>query len=151
MGGKGGVAFAFCLEPPLSQSLSLPPFERNTETIENYGWRDIGTSANKIVPRLPTFLGRNLGPIRLHPGLWKSGGESYRWIDETNCCNILSWRSIRLLGAVPLALRLLNGAVSTSSTTALLVRRFSPECEPQNIAAYDKKDSAAYSQALTPL
>nr|GMC51610.1 uncharacterized protein LOC109180987 isoform X2 [Ipomoea batatas] len=43
------------------------------------------------------------------------------------------------------------GAVSTSSTTALLVRRFSPECEPQDIAAYDKKDSAAYSQALTPL
>ncbi|XP_031119244.1 uncharacterized protein LOC116022613 [Ipomoea triloba] len=31
------------------------------------------------------------------------------------------------------------GAVSTSSTTALLVRLFSPECEPQNIAAYDKK------------
>lgn len=30
------------------------------------------------------------------------------------------------------------GAVSVSSTTALLVRLFSPECEPQNIAAYDK-------------
>nr|GMD43845.1 hypothetical protein Iba_chr10cCG9220 [Ipomoea batatas] len=27
-------------------------------------------------------------------------------IDETDCCSILSWRSIRLLGAVPLALRL---------------------------------------------
>ncbi|GKV10631.1 hypothetical protein SLEP1_g21971 [Rubroshorea leprosula] len=31
------------------------------------------------------------------------------------------------------------GAVSVSSTSALLVRLFSPECEPQNIAAYDKK------------
>ncbi|VVA14535.1 PREDICTED: LOC111023254 [Prunus dulcis] len=30
------------------------------------------------------------------------------------------------------------GAVSMSSTTALLVRLFSPECEPQNIATYDK-------------
>ncbi|XP_010276592.1 PREDICTED: uncharacterized protein LOC104611304 [Nelumbo nucifera] len=30
------------------------------------------------------------------------------------------------------------GAVSMSSTSALLVRLFSPECEPQNIAAYDK-------------
>ncbi|KAJ0014076.1 hypothetical protein Pint_21107 [Pistacia integerrima] len=29
------------------------------------------------------------------------------------------------------------GAVSVSSTTALLVCLFSPECEPQNIAAYD--------------
>ncbi|KAH7571247.1 hypothetical protein ACOSP7_013635 [Xanthoceras sorbifolium] len=31
------------------------------------------------------------------------------------------------------------GAVTVSSTTALLVRLFSPECEPQNIAAYDKE------------
>lgn len=31
------------------------------------------------------------------------------------------------------------GAVSVSSTSALLVRLFSPECEPQNIAAYDNK------------
>ena len=31
------------------------------------------------------------------------------------------------------------GAVSVSSTGALLVRLFSPECEPQNIAAYDNK------------
>ncbi|KAL5700588.1 hypothetical protein ACHQM5_026015 [Ranunculus cassubicifolius] len=30
------------------------------------------------------------------------------------------------------------GAVTVSSTTALLVRLFSPECEPQNIAAFDK-------------
>ncbi|KAK8639953.1 hypothetical protein V6N13_138319 [Hibiscus sabdariffa] len=30
------------------------------------------------------------------------------------------------------------GAVSVSSTSALLVCLFSPECEPQNIAAYDK-------------
>ncbi|CAH9123734.1 unnamed protein product [Cuscuta epithymum] len=31
------------------------------------------------------------------------------------------------------------GAVSMSCTTAFLVRLFSPECEPQNISAYDKK------------
>lgn len=31
------------------------------------------------------------------------------------------------------------GAVTVSSSTALLVRLFSPECEPQNIAVYDKK------------
>ncbi|XP_047327418.1 uncharacterized protein LOC124931074 [Impatiens glandulifera] len=31
------------------------------------------------------------------------------------------------------------GAVTVSSTTALLVRLFSAECEPQNIAAYDNK------------
>ncbi|KAK6911709.1 hypothetical protein RJ641_023802 [Dillenia turbinata] len=31
------------------------------------------------------------------------------------------------------------GAVSASATSALLVRLFSPECEPQNIAAYDIK------------
>ncbi|KAL3591030.1 hypothetical protein D5086_009670 [Populus alba] len=30
------------------------------------------------------------------------------------------------------------GAIAWSSTSALLVRLFSPECEPQNIAAYDK-------------
>ncbi|XP_078445308.1 40S ribosomal protein isoform X2 [Wolffia australiana] len=30
------------------------------------------------------------------------------------------------------------GAASTSLSTALLVRLFSPECEPQNIAAFDK-------------
>ncbi|KAH9608620.1 hypothetical protein KSS87_022758 [Heliosperma pusillum] len=31
------------------------------------------------------------------------------------------------------------GAASVSSSTALLVRLLSPECEPQNIAAYDNK------------
>ncbi|KAL6517859.1 hypothetical protein OROMI_033560 [Orobanche minor] len=31
------------------------------------------------------------------------------------------------------------GAVSMSATTALLVRLFSPECESQNIAAFDQK------------
>lgn len=31
------------------------------------------------------------------------------------------------------------GAASMSATSALLVRLFSPECEPQNIAAYDKR------------
>ncbi|KAJ0978701.1 hypothetical protein J5N97_014208 [Dioscorea zingiberensis] len=38
----------------------------------------------------------------------------------------------------PRALRWAScGAISVSSTSALLVRLFSPECEPQNIAAYD--------------
>lgn len=41
---------------------------------------------------------------------------------------------------VPRSLRwAASGAVSVSSTTSLLVRLFSPECEPQNIAAYDTK------------
>ncbi|KAB1216274.1 hypothetical protein CJ030_MR4G026694 [Morella rubra] len=31
------------------------------------------------------------------------------------------------------------GAISVSSTSALLVCLFSPECEPQNIAAYDNR------------
>ncbi|KAK4751107.1 hypothetical protein SAY87_004589 [Trapa incisa] len=30
------------------------------------------------------------------------------------------------------------GAATVGPSTALLVRLFSPECEPQNIAAYDK-------------
>ncbi|KAM0947545.1 hypothetical protein DsansV1_C07g0068581 [Dioscorea sansibarensis] len=39
---------------------------------------------------------------------------------------------------IPRSLRWAScGAISMSSTTALLVRLFSPECEPQNIAAYD--------------
>lgn len=32
-----------------------------------------------------------------------------------------------------------TGAITVSASTALLVRLFSPECEPQNIEAYDKK------------
>ncbi|KAF8396108.1 hypothetical protein HHK36_017720 [Tetracentron sinense] len=40
---------------------------------------------------------------------------------------------------VPRSLRWITcGAVSMSLTSALLVRLFSPECEPQNIAVYDK-------------
>lgn len=40
---------------------------------------------------------------------------------------------------VPRALRWgACGAVTVSSSTALLVRLFSPECEPQNIETYDK-------------
>ncbi|URD86632.1 hypothetical protein MUK42_28575 [Musa troglodytarum] len=40
---------------------------------------------------------------------------------------------------VPRSLRWAScGAISVSSTSALLVRLFSPECEPQNIAAFDK-------------
>ncbi|KAF8675759.1 hypothetical protein HU200_047243 [Digitaria exilis] len=39
---------------------------------------------------------------------------------------------------VPRSLRWAScGAISVTSTSALLVRLFSPECEPQNIAAYD--------------
>ncbi|RLN24571.1 uncharacterized protein C2845_PM07G04860 [Panicum miliaceum] len=42
---------------------------------------------------------------------------------------------------VPRSLRWAScGAISTSSTSALLVRLFRPECEPQNIAAYDKPE-----------
>ena len=42
---------------------------------------------------------------------------------------------------VPRSLRWAScGAVSVSASTALLVRLFSPECEPQNIAAYDKPE-----------
>jgi len=45
---------------------------------------------------------------------------------------------------VPRSLRWAScGAISTSSTSALLVRLFSPECEPQNIAAYDKQEHKA--------
>ncbi|PKA62269.1 hypothetical protein AXF42_Ash016061 [Apostasia shenzhenica] len=39
-------------------------------------------------------------------------------------------RSIRWAGC---------GAVTVGSSSALLVRLLSPECEPQNIAAYDRK------------
>jgi len=43
---------------------------------------------------------------------------------------------------VPRAVRwALCGAVTGSSSTALLVRLFLPECEPQNVAAYDKPTS----------
>ncbi|KAL5227823.1 hypothetical protein ABZP36_016088 [Zizania latifolia] len=42
---------------------------------------------------------------------------------------------------VPRSLRWAScGAISVSSTSALLVRLFSPECEPQNIAAYDRPE-----------
>jgi len=45
---------------------------------------------------------------------------------------------------VPRSLRWAScGAISTSSTSALLVRLFGPECEPQNIAAYDKQENKA--------
>lgn len=42
----------------------------------------------------------------------------------------------------------LCGAVTCSSSTALLVRLFSTECEPQNIAAYDKPTSPWCCQLL---
>ena len=42
---------------------------------------------------------------------------------------------------VPRSLRWAScGAVSVSASSSLLVRLFSPECEPQNIAAYDKPE-----------
>ncbi|GKA40861.1 hypothetical protein Tco_0733454 [Tanacetum coccineum] len=41
---------------------------------------------------------------------------------------------------VPRSLRWAGtGAITVSASTALLVHLFSPECEPQNIEAYDKK------------
>ncbi|KAJ1687708.1 hypothetical protein LUZ63_019098 [Rhynchospora breviuscula] len=40
---------------------------------------------------------------------------------------------------IPRSLRWAStGAVTVSATSALLVRLFSPECEPQNIAVYDR-------------
>ncbi|KAB5555919.1 hypothetical protein DKX38_006966 [Salix brachista] len=48
---------------------------------------------------------------------------------EPNGPRITNPRSLRWAGC---------GAIAWSSTSALLVRLFSPECEPQNIAAYDK-------------
>lgn len=42
---------------------------------------------------------------------------------------------------VPRSLRWAScGAIGTSATSALLVRLFSPECEPQNIAAFDRPE-----------
>ncbi|KAJ6683149.1 40S RIBOSOMAL PROTEIN [Salix koriyanagi] len=40
------------------------------------------------------------------------------------------------------------GAIAWSSASALLVRLFSPECEPQNIAAYDKNRGKAEPFAI---
>lgn len=56
---------------------------------------------------------------------------------------VFIWHPSCFLGprtTVPRTLRWVScGAVVCSSTSALLVRMFSPECEPQNIAAYDKQ------------
>ncbi|CAO2203045.1 unnamed protein product [Urochloa humidicola] len=71
--------------------------------------------------------------------------------DATECWHLLRWWHPCSLGALPPTLRSKDnvprslrwascGAISTSSTSALLVRLFSPECEPQNIAAYDKPE-----------
>ncbi|GKC51732.1 hypothetical protein Tco_1074477 [Tanacetum coccineum] len=53
------------------------------------------------------------------------------------------WLSKQYVGPrvnVPRSLRWAGtGAITVSASTALLVRLFSPECEPQNIEAYDKK------------
>ncbi|RWR93623.1 hypothetical protein CKAN_02288600 [Cinnamomum micranthum f. kanehirae] len=50
------------------------------------------------------------------------------------------WIAQRTRMTLPRTLRWATcGAVSVSSTTALLVRLFMPECEPQNIAAYDSQ------------
>ncbi|KAL1221132.1 hypothetical protein V5N11_016198 [Cardamine amara subsp. amara] len=47
---------------------------------------------------------------------------------------------------VPRSLRWAGcGALSVSTSTATLVRLFSPECEPQNIAAYDHPKSTQAS------
>ncbi|KAI4991269.1 hypothetical protein ZWY2020_039640 [Hordeum vulgare] len=45
---------------------------------------------------------------------------------------------------VPRSLRWAScGAIGTSATAAMLVRLFSPECEPQNIAAFDRPEHKA--------
>ncbi|KAI4991273.1 hypothetical protein ZWY2020_039644 [Hordeum vulgare] len=45
---------------------------------------------------------------------------------------------------VPRSLRWAScGAIGLKSTAAMLVRLFSPECEPQNIAAFDRPEHKA--------
>ncbi|KAL3374243.1 hypothetical protein AABB24_005952 [Solanum stoloniferum] len=70
--------------------------------------------------------------MRQTAGIFSVGGALGFWI----LCRLHYGPRI----TVPRSLRWATcGAVTVSSSTALLVRLFSPECEPQNIAAYDKK------------
>lgn len=70
--------------------------------------------------------------------------SSYRF--QVNLANerwnyFTAWQHAYSVGpriTLPRSLRWAScGAISVTSTSALLVRLFSPECEPQNIAAYD--------------
>ncbi|KAF7128109.1 hypothetical protein RHSIM_Rhsim11G0104500 [Rhododendron simsii] len=70
--------------------------------------------------------------MRQTAGIFSVGGAFGFWI----LCRLHYGPRI----TIPRSLRWAGcGAISVSSTTALLVRLFSPECEPQNIAAYDNK------------
>uniref|UniRef100_A0A0A8ZZ50 DUF7875 domain-containing protein n=1 Tax=Arundo donax TaxID=35708 RepID=A0A0A8ZZ50_ARUDO len=71
--------------------------------------------------------------MRQTAGIFSVGGALALWV---LCCLHYGPRI-----TVPRSLRWAScGAVSVSSASALLVRLFSPECEPQNIAAYDKPE-----------
>ncbi|TKW09247.1 hypothetical protein SEVIR_6G081400v4 [Setaria viridis] len=68
--------------------------------------------------------------MRQTAGIFSVGGGLAFWV----LCRLHYGPRI----TVPRSLRWAScGAVSVSTTTALLVRLFSPECEPQNIAAFD--------------
>ncbi|EOY25224.1 hypothetical protein QUC31_009172 [Theobroma cacao] len=68
--------------------------------------------------------------MRQTAGIFTVGGALGFWV----LCRLQHGPRI----TVPRSLRWAAcGAVSVSSTSALLVRLFSPECEPQNVAAYD--------------
>ncbi|KAG2595898.1 hypothetical protein PVAP13_5KG116700 [Panicum virgatum] len=71
--------------------------------------------------------------MRQTAGIFSVGGGLAFWV----LCRLHYGPRI----TVPRSLRWAScGAVSVSASTALLVRLFSPECEPQNIAAYDKPE-----------
>ncbi|PUZ57505.1 hypothetical protein GQ55_5G437500 [Panicum hallii var. hallii] len=86
----------------------------------------------------------------------RRGGDAARMqallaVDATDCWHLLRWGRLAFWVlcrlhygpriTVPRSLRWAScGAISTSSTSSLLVRLFSPECELQNIAAFDKQE-----------
>nr|ACG41362.1 hypothetical protein [Zea mays] len=74
--------------------------------------------------------------MRQTAGIFSVGGGLALWV----LCRLHYGPRI----TVPRSLRWAScGAVSMSATSALLVRLFSPECEPQNIAAFDKPELKA--------
>uniref|UniRef100_A0A7N0U6L1 DUF7875 domain-containing protein n=1 Tax=Kalanchoe fedtschenkoi TaxID=63787 RepID=A0A7N0U6L1_KALFE len=69
--------------------------------------------------------------MRQTAGIWSFGGGIGFWV----LCRLHYGTRITL----PRSLRWgACGALTVSTSTALLVRLLSPECEPQNIAAYDR-------------
>uniref|UniRef100_A0ACD6AGY0 Uncharacterized protein n=4 Tax=Avena sativa TaxID=4498 RepID=A0ACD6AGY0_AVESA len=71
--------------------------------------------------------------MRHTAGIFSVGGALGSWV----LCRLHYGPRI----TVPRSLRWAScGAICTSSTTAMLVRLLSPECEPQNIAAYDRPE-----------